>query len=220
MAGVDASQFPGMAVMGWLQANTNAKWCGYYLAPAPSHHDTSWMGQRAALQDAGWGLAATYLGQQLAGPGSHLVTAAQGALDGADAAQLMDAEGFAPGSCVYLDLEDGPPYASPRSDYVAAWVEAVEAAGYAAGVYCSHTFALQVHQAHPQARIWAYKVTTAAPHPFPGANFPDLAPAGCGYPGAYMWQLGQNCMVSVPPAPEGTLEMDLSSAVAGDPSAP
>jgi hypothetical protein len=34
----------------------------------------------------------------------------------------------------YLDLEDGPPFVSPRSDYVAAWVAAVQAAGFQAGI--------------------------------------------------------------------------------------
>jgi hypothetical protein len=60
--GVDMAEFPGAAVMAWLQASTNAGWCGYYLAPAPSHRDTSWMGQPpAALQASGRGLAPTYL---------------------------------------------------------------------------------------------------------------------------------------------------------------
>lgn len=218
--GVDASDFPGAAQMAWLKANTNLAWCGYYLAPAPSHHGTSWMGHRAALQQAGWGIAATYVGQQLTGPGSHLVSGPQGALDGAQAAQLMAAEGFAANSVVYLDLEDGAPFARPRTDYVSAWVSAVKAGGFQPGVYCSHSFAQDVHLAHPEARIWAYKVATSAPHPFPGHNFPDSAPAGCGYPGAYMWQLGQNCSISVPPASGGVLQVDLSSSVAPDPSAP
>ncbi|HLZ77188.1 glycoside hydrolase domain-containing protein [Phenylobacterium sp.] len=219
-AGVDTSSFPGADVLAWLKANSNLSWCGYYLAPAPSHHDIGWMGNREALQAAGWGLAPTYLGQQLGGLGSHQVSGAQGTIDGADAAEMMANEGFVQGSFVYLDLEDGPPFVSPRTDYVAAWVASVQSAGYRAGVYCSHTFAADVHVALPAVRIWAYRVETAAPHPFPGTNFPDSAPAGCGYPGAYMWQLGQNCQIAVPGAPSGVLLVDLSSSVATDPSAP
>jgi hypothetical protein len=218
-AGLDTYAFPGAAALAWLKANSNLAWCGYYLAPAPSHQETSWMGRRAAMAGAGWGLAPTYLGQQLAGPGRHDVSGAQGAIDGRGAAALMAGEGFPAGSYVYLDLEDGAPLQSPRTDYVTAWAAAVRAAGYEPGVYCAHTIGEDVHAVVPRARIWACRVTTSAPHPFPGTNFPDVPPAGCGYAGAYMWQLGQSCRISLATAP-GSLEVDLSSSVASDPSAP
>ena len=34
-AGFDMLQYPNMAMMNWLNQNTNLVWCGYYLAPAP-----------------------------------------------------------------------------------------------------------------------------------------------------------------------------------------
>src|ERR1700755_3469138 len=108
-AGFDTDIYPGDSQMAWLKANTNLVWCGYYLAPAPSHHDTSWMGARAALVAQGWGIAPVYLGQQTPAPGSHNPSVGQGTTDGNNAAKLMTGEGFAPGSCVYLDLENGPP---------------------------------------------------------------------------------------------------------------
>lgn len=218
-SGVDASEFPGQAEMNWLRANTNADWCGYYLAPAPSHSSTSWMGRRASLKAAGWGLAPTYLGQQLAGLGSHKVSAGQGQIDGGDAARLMTAEGFAPGAYVYLDLEDGPPFSEPRIGYVDRWISAVSANGFRPGVYCSHSIAAAVHQLSDTVRIWAYKVETSAQHPFPGTNFPDLHPSGCGYTGAYMWQLGQNCRLSLGTVPPTTPLVDLNTALSPDPSA-
>jgi hypothetical protein len=177
------------------------------------------MGRRAAMTAAGWGLAPIYVGQQLAGPGSHAVTRPQGAIDGGEAARLMSAEGFPAGSYVYLDLEDGPPFRDPRTDYVAAWVGTVKAAGYSPGVYCSYAFAEDVRRTCSTARIWAYRVSTTAPHPFPGANFPDLAPAACGYFGAHMWQLAQSCEIGLGVAPRRLLA-DLSSSVAPEPSAP
>jgi Domain of unknown function (DUF1906) len=217
-AGLDTYAYPGDPTLDWLKAHTNLTWCGYYLAPAPSHGNRSWMGNRAAMVAGGWGLAPIYVGQQLAGRGSHNVTGPQGMIDGGDAAGLMAAEGFAPGAWVYLDLEDGPPFQSPRTDYVNSWVAAVSHAGFSPGVYCSHAIAQSVHQAAPHARIWAFKVSTSATHPVPGTNFPDPPPAGCGYTGAYMWQLGQACQIGV--APPATLVVDLNSAVAPDPSAP
>jgi hypothetical protein len=110
VAGFDRSGYPGDPVMSWLKAKTNLQWCGYYLAPAPSHPDTTWMTRRAALSAAGWGIAPLYVGQQVTGPGSHNPSTATGTADGAQAAALMSAEGFDAGSCVYLDLENGAPF--------------------------------------------------------------------------------------------------------------
>ncbi len=218
--GFDTAQFPGAAEMAWLKANSNLAWCGYYLGPAPSHAGTSWMGQRAALQSVGWGIAPLYVGQQISGPGRHSVSGAQGMIDGSDADRLLLADGFNEGTAVYLDLEDGPPFEAPRTDYVAAWVAAVKNGGFQPGIYCSHGFAEDVHRVCPDARIWAFKVATTAEHPFPGVNFPDLHPAGCGYPGASIWQLGQNCRLSLPPAPLSSPLVDLDSALTPDPGAP
>jgi len=44
--GFDVSAFPGVSKMAKLKQNTNLEWCGFYLAPAPSHANTGWMGQR------------------------------------------------------------------------------------------------------------------------------------------------------------------------------
>ena len=217
--GFDASEFPGTAEMAWLKSHTNLVWCGYYL-PAPSRQSRSWIGQRQALRSAGWGLAPVYVGQQIGGPGRHNVNGPQGAIDGRDAAALLSQDGFAPGTFVYLDLEDGPPFNSPRTDYVAGWASAVNAGSFKAGVYCSHLFAGDVQELLPDARVWAYKVDTNARHPFPGTNFPDLHPAGSGYPGAFIWQLGQNCQLTLPSAPSSALLVDLSSAITIDPGAP
>ena len=218
--GFDTSEFPGAAQMAWLRANTNLVWCGYYLGPAPSHASQSWMGQRQALQPAGWGIAPVYVGQQINGPGRHVVSASQGTIDGNDAVALMSRDGFIAGSCAYLDLEDGPPFAAPRTDYVSAWVSAVTAGNFQPGVYCSHGIAADVQALCPSTRIWAFKVSTTTVHTFPGANFPDLHPAGCGFAGAYIWQLDQNCQLTLPSAPSAQPLVDLDSALTADPGAP
>jgi hypothetical protein len=217
---MDIDVFPGLAEMAWLKANTNLAWCGYYLGPAPSHDGGDWMGQLAALQAQGWGVAPVYVGQQLTGPGSHVVTAAQGTIDGGDAANLMTQEGFAAGSTVYLDLEDGPPFTSPRTDYVSAWVAAVAAQGWQPGIYCSHAIAAGVVALCPGVRIWGVKVRTTTQHPVPGTAFPDSDPGGCGYAPAFMWQLDQNCRLTLPGAPQVNPVVDLNSALSADPSAP
>jgi len=218
-AGFDRSDYPGDAVMAWLKANTNLVWCGYYLAPSPSHPGTTWMTRRASLQAAGWGIATLYVGQQVIPPGSQNPSAETGVSDGNQAVSLMGSEGFAAGSCVYLDLENGPPLTDPQRDYVANWCDTVQSGGYQPGVYCSHLLAMDVHTLRPNCRIWAFKVATTQPHPVP-APYPDPNPSGCGYIGAYVWQLGQNCMINVAPAILSTLDVDLDSAITSDPGAP
>lgn len=218
--GFDVSACPSDAELAWLKTNTNAAWCGYYLAPAPSHQDTSWMGKRAAIAARGYGIAPIYVGQQVTGPGSQNPSLAQGTADGDDAGNLMIKEAFVQGSCVYLDLENGPPLPRQLSDYVAGWCDAVSARGFQPGLYCSHDFAAEIHQLRSRARIWAFKVTTVTPHPFPGTNLPTLDPAGCSYAGAYAWQLGQNCQLTLPGAPLAAITIDLSVAVTADPGAP
>ena len=83
-AGFDRSDYPGDAVMAWLKANTNLVWCGYYFGVAPSHSGTSWMGKRAHLVGAGWGIAPIYVGEQVIPPGSENPSAAKGAIDKAE----------------------------------------------------------------------------------------------------------------------------------------
>lgn len=216
--GFDTAEFPGIAEMAWLKANTNLVWCGYYLGPAPSHASTSWMGQRAGLQAAGWGVAPLYVGQQIEGPGRHLLSASQAGIDAAEAVRLLAAEGFANGTCIYLDVEGGPPFEPPRSDYVAAWADAVGQAGFSPGVYCSHAFAADLHGLRRDIRIWAVRVTTTDEHPFPGVNFPNIHPAGSGYAGAFAWQLAENCRLRLPVAPLKSPLVDLDTAVSPDPS--
>ncbi|HZB93335.1 MAG TPA: glycoside hydrolase domain-containing protein [Stellaceae bacterium] len=219
-AGFDRSDYPGDAVMAWLKAHTNLVWCGYYLGPAPSHAGTSWMGKRATIAALGLGIAPIYVGQQVTGPGSKHPSLDQGTTDGEHAADLLESESFARGSCIYLDLENGPPLTQRLRDYVAGWCDAVSARGFSPSVYCSHAFAEQIHQLRSQARVWAFKVSTTAPHPVPGTNFPTADPAGCGYPGAFVWQLGQNCQVTAPGAALDTVTLDLDVAVTNDPGAP
>ncbi|HEY4174626.1 MAG TPA: glycoside hydrolase domain-containing protein [Rhodopila sp.] len=220
-AGFDISGYPGDDMMAWLNANTNLVWCGFYLGPAPSHGDVGWMATRSTLQQGGWGLAPIYVGQQLSGAhSSHVVTEAQGGIDGGDAGGLMANAGFPAGSCVYLDLEDGPPLNSPRSDYVAAWIDAVAAGSFRPGVYCSHAIAAAVQALRADVRIWAFNVPTTQQTDFAGTQFPDADPSGSGFADAVAWQCRQECRLNLPGAPVTQPVVDLSSATTPDPGAP
>ncbi|MCD0247589.1 glycoside hydrolase domain-containing protein [Xanthomonas melonis] len=222
--GFDTDQFPGLPALDWLKNETSLAWCGYYLAPAPSHADTGWMGQRAALTAQGWGLAPVYLGQQTIGPGSHEANARQGSIDGAQAAALARAEGFPGGAVVYLDWEDGgsPPQAA--IDYIRMWIAALVEHGYSPGLYCSHARAVELLSRigpGPTPRVWAWRVSTAARHPYAGdiRHIQPADPAGCGYSQAILWQYEQDAVLSLPGTPCDGLEVDLSYSSLADPSA-
>ncbi|QJD68454.1 DUF1906 domain-containing protein [Xanthomonas campestris pv. badrii] len=224
-AGFDTDQFPGLPALDWLKTHTELAWCGYYLAPAPSHADTGWMGQRAALIAQGWGLAPVYLGQQTIGPGSHDVTARQGSSDGAQAAALARAEGFPQGAVVYLDWEDGgsPPQAA--IDYIRLWIAALVENGYSPGLYCSHARAVELLSRigpGPSPRVWAWRVSTAGRHRYTGdiQHIQAADPAGCGYSQASLWQYEQDAVLSLPDTPCDGLEVDLSHSAYADPNVP
>jgi hypothetical protein len=125
-------------------------------------------------------------------------------------------EGFPRGSFVYLDLENGPPFSAMQKVYVAAWVDAVRANGYAAGVYCSYLFAREVAGLRSNLRVWCYHVATVHPHPVAGASFPAPDPSTCGFSGAVIWQREDEARLT---AFDG-LACDLDVAAMADPSAP
>jgi hypothetical protein len=184
LKGFDIYDCPDVKVLTAMRAHFY--WCGFYLGSTPSHKGVAWMGRRQQLLNLGFRLAPLYVGQQIVGPGSRIVTAAQGSVDGHHAASLMDNAEFQPTDAVYLDLENGPPLSLPQRDYVASWCYAVERAGFRPGVYCSHAMVEAVRTVTPL--IWAFRVPTVA-HTEDSAPF-DLAAAAV--PGATLQQVRQN----------------------------
>ncbi len=221
-AGFDCSGFPGETIIQKLRGTTNFKFCGYYLAPAPSHSDQSWMGKRSFLKNLGFGIAPFYVGEQVAGPGSLHPSSMKGSEDGRDAARLMQSQGFPAGSCVYLDLENGQPLnrpGLPLDQYLNSWCKAVSDSGFHPGIYCSHTLAEEIHALQPAARIFPFNVPTTAPHPGPEPPYPEPNPSESGFAQALAFQYQQNALISIPGEAK-QLKVDLDSAATEDPSAP
>lgn len=216
-AGFDRSDYPGPKVMRWFRENTNIKWCGYYLAPAPSHQDMSWMNAEDGDLE-GWGFAPIYVGRQVLGPGSRLVSGLQGKVDGASACGLMVQAGFDRGSVVYLDLENGPPFGGIQQDYVGEWCDGVRANGFSPGVYCSFLIAPQLARLRPDTKIWVFHVRTVQMHRVLGENFPTPEPKTSGFAGASIWQHDDEAVVECPAMLGGRIVVDLDSADSEDPS--
>ena len=90
-----------------LWDNPSMAFVAPYLGPAPSHGPADWMPAIPVLKWMGWGLVPVYVGQQVIGAGSHIVTAAQGAIDAQNAASLASSATLDSGSVLYLDIENG-----------------------------------------------------------------------------------------------------------------
>lgn len=218
LSGVDRSSYPGDNVIDLFLHQSNVKWFGFYLGPAPSHSDHSWMSRRAHLVGLGFGLAPIYVGQQEPNipHSSHVLTTAQGMADGAGAVSLAAGAGFPSSSVIYLDIESGGPLSSTMLTYTTAWVGAVTAGNFRTGIYCSHNVSAALAVKFPGTFIWNWKIPAHSP-PY-HAPFPVPDPANSGYTGATMWQFAQNVNLFV----GGTqlLTYDLDSSTVQDPSMP
>lgn len=214
-AGMDCSIYPGDAVMDALRTTTNLKWCGFYLAPAPSHPDSSWMARRPHLANTGWGFAPLYLGQQDGAPGSHVLTTQRGQVDADNARLLAKGAGFPTGTTIFLDIEQGGNLSGPNQAYVAAWLDTLKALDYVPGIYCSHTTVESVKALGLDAVYWIYKFNNSDSGVTKTAPFKDDDPDTTGVDVATVWQWAQNCKISTV---SGLLLVDLDTASTADPS--
>jgi hypothetical protein len=232
--GFDRSGYPGDEVMQSLwESVSDLTFVCLYLAPAPSHPNTAWMNAAPTLRSMGWGLVPTYVGQQVIGAGSHVVTAAQGTTDAQDAAALAANAGLDSGSVIYLDIENGGEMPSNQVSYVTSWIGEMNSnTDYWAGVYCSHfKTAKQVADAavgitdHDVA-TWAYNPIDSGPSVIDlGAEQPG-DPAGSGYAPAIVWQYRMSLHGSVDltwtdqatGASKRLNQVDLDTASVQDPS--
>lgn len=239
-AGFDCDAYPGDAVMQAIIQNTNLSWCGFYLGPAPSHGDRSWMGKLQSLIGMGFGLAPVYVGQQppaIQGRGiSHIVSATQGTIDGNNAADLAGQAGFSAGSIVFLDAEQGGQPDPNMQQYYQAWVAALTGRGFGPGVYCSHFQTAQaLYNLNNAPKFWVFNlnyftcdqnaVTPQTALVSPNSPFPAPDPTGSGVPFASLWQFTQTPSSAAPQcvinAGNQVLSgVDFDSSAVADPSNP
>jgi hypothetical protein len=213
--GFDRSAYPGDSVMKLARTQTNIAFTGFYLGPAPSHPNTAWMTKRSFLSGLGYGFAPVYVGQQQSGPGSHIVTAQQGTIDGKNAATLMQKAGFPKSSVVYLDIEIGPPAMPSLFAYYSAWVQAVVNNNFSPGLYCSHLLAAQflAHDSRPVP--WVFQLKFTGGHVF-SAPLPTPNPSKSSFSGAKVLQFAQNCTLNL--GSTQLIPIDLDTALVADPS--
>ena len=211
----------------------------------PGATTNSWTNKRAVLKAAGYGFLVVFNGRLDKELQRNPVALAL--VDGRAAVAAARREGFPAGTIIFLDIEEGGRMLPEQKTYIYSWVDAVSAAGYGAGVYCSGIPAREGNtrivtaediRSSAQDRNIAYWVTNDACPPSPGCAFPKHvpSPAGSGVAFATVWQFAQSprrkaSALHCPPNynPDGNcyppgvdtalhLHLDVNSSTAADPS--
>jgi len=200
--GFDRNDYPGDAALAQLRQTFS--YTGYWLSVPPSAKTNSWSGKRATLAARGFGFLLLFNGKlyrELQAAGDARLSGRQ---DAAAAVNSARREGFRRGAVIFLDQEEGGVMLPEQFAYIEAWSDAVRAAGFMPGVYCS---GMPVQQKNAAA------VTTAADlraklgakptklwvandqcPPSPGCNYgkPVPAPSASGTHDALVWQFAQS----------------------------
>jgi hypothetical protein len=126
-----------------------------------------------------------------------------GANDARAAMSAAQAEGFAPGTAIFVDQEEGGRMLPEQREYLYAWIDGVNAEGYRAGVYCSGmpdkpgasgVITADDIRADAGARNISFFVYNDSCPPSPGCVFSatSLAAARGGVRFAEVWQIAQS----------------------------
>jgi hypothetical protein len=198
--GFDRNQYPGDQNLKVLRQTFS--YAGFWLNNPPGESTNTWRGKRQAMESAGFGFLVLFNGRldkQLRRNSSAL-----GKTDGQAAVASAHREGFPAQAIIFLDIEEGGRMLPEQNAYIYAWVDAVNGAGFRAGIYCSGIPAREDRNTtivtaddirnNAQGRRIFYWVTNDVCPPSPGCAFPTQPPR----PGdskidfADVWQFAQS----------------------------
>jgi|SRR5271157_2039594 len=200
--GFDRNDYPGDDALPALRKTFS--FTSYWLGPPPGEERSTWLGKRALLQSQGFGFAVLFNGRASRALRTTADARRKGMLDAQNAAKSAKQEGFAIGTVVFLDIEEGGRLPAPYHEYLQAWSNTLAKAGYRAGVYCSaipvdegqgvHITTAQDIQAHVTSPSLVYWVYNDACPPAPGCAFPanPPPPAQSGFSSSAIWQYAQS----------------------------
>jgi hypothetical protein len=243
--GFDRNIYPGDSSLPIL--HKTFAFTSYWLSPPPGEKQNTWKGKRELLLSHGFGFLVLYRGPDSGELKNETDAKEKGNKDASSAAATAKEEGFAAGSIIFLDIEEGGRLSAAYHRYLCAWSEELKRAGFLPGVYCSGmpvnegrgvtiTTADDIRNdsSTNDFTFWIYN--DACP-PSPGCAFPENPPApsasGIGY-GA-VWQFAQSprrkeftahCPAKYAPdgncyAPNDTAHkwfLDVNTATSADPS--
>lgn len=200
--GFDRNIYPGDAALRLLKQTFS--FCGYWLNVPPGETSNTWQGKRQVLTSSGFGFLVLFNGRLDRQLKSISNSRTVGMRDAAVAVQAARKEGFPGGTIIFLDQEEGGRMLPEQREYVYAWVDAVNASGYRAGVYCSGIPAREKGgatiitandlQDNANGRKIVFLVYNDSCPPSPGCAFPrdPPSPQQSGVPFASVWQFAQS----------------------------
>jgi hypothetical protein len=198
--GFDRNTYPGDANLKALHQTFS--YTGYWLNNPPGEKTNTWTGHRAAVESAGFGFLVLFNGRLYAELKSEASATKLGQSDAEAAATAARREGFPAHTVIFLDQEQGGRMLPEQKAYIYAWVDAVTAAGFRAGIYCSGipakddgniVTAEDIRQNAGTRQIVYWAINDACP-PAPGCAFPKHppSPAESGVSFAEIWQFAQS----------------------------
>jgi hypothetical protein len=197
--GFDRNDYPGDTTLKVLRRTFS--YAGYWLNNPPGEKSNTWLGKRAALESAGFGFLVLFNGRlhkELKHDPVHLAQS-----DAQAAVAAARREGFPVQTIIFLDIEEGGRMLPEQKSYIYTWADAVTAAGFRAGVYCSGIPAKEGKTSiitasdirdNAQGRKLSYWVTQDSCPPSPGCTFSNKvpSPAESGVDFADIWQFVQS----------------------------
>jgi Domain of unknown function (DUF1906) len=202
--GFDRNTYPGDANLKALHQPFS--YTGYWLNNPPGERTNTWTGRRAAVESAGFGFLVLFNGRLYAELKSVAHATKVGNSDAQAATAAARREGFPARTIIFLDQEQGGRMLPEQKAYIYAWVDAVTAAGFRAGIYCSGVAAVDdgnvvtaedIRQSAAGREIVYWAINDACP-PAPGCAFPvnppahPPSPAQSGVRFAEVWQFAQS----------------------------
>ena len=133
--GFDRNDYPGDSRLKLLRDKFS--FAGFWLNNPPGASSNSWTGKRRVVEELGFGFLVVFNGRTFAQIRAAADATKLGASDGAMAVSSARHEGFPARTIIFLDQEEGGRLLPEQRTYLHAWSDAVQSAGFRAGVYCS-----------------------------------------------------------------------------------
>jgi hypothetical protein len=198
--GFDRNDYPGDASLKALRQAFS--YTGFWLNDPPGEKTNSWTGHRAAVESAGFGFLVLFNGRLFADLKSVSNAKRLGSSDAQAAVASARGEGFPAHTIIFLDQEQGGRMLPEQKAYIYAWVDAVTAAGFRPGIYCSGIPAKEdgnivtaedIRESASGREIAYWAINDACP-PAPGCAFPARppSPSESGVRFAEIWQFAQS----------------------------
>src|ERR1700742_912490 len=133
--GFDRNIYPGDDALPILRKTFT--FAGFWLGPPPGEKINTWKGKHELMKSLGFGFAALYRARPLNEVKKDAAAKQKAVIDAKAAAEGAKAEGFAPNTVIFLDIEDGGRLPPTFHNYLRTWADELSRAGYRPGVYCS-----------------------------------------------------------------------------------